>query len=82
MHDLRVRSVATPGGGVTEEIYRWRPLPPRQRCERCTNTASVLLDDAVLCGDCFLAESRRRYCSPAPLKPQLVPYRPEPESTG
>lgn len=45
---------------MAEEIYRWRPVPLRQRCDRCREAATVMIDTLILCGPCFLAETKRR----------------------
>lgn len=45
---------------MAEEIYRWRPVPLRQRCDRCRETATVTIDSMILCGPCFLTETKRR----------------------
>jgi ribosomal protein S14 len=37
-----------------------RSLSPR-RCERCGRRPSVVYGNMVLCGDCFLEQTKRRY---------------------
>ena len=46
---------------MAEELFRWRPVPLKQRCDRCRDEATVLLEKLMLCGDCFLEESERRF---------------------
>lgn len=50
---------------MTEELFRWQPVPLRQRCDRCREAATVMLEKLMLCGDCFLEESERRFGSPS-----------------
>lgn len=45
---------------MAEEIYRWRPVPLRHRCDRCREAATVTIETLTLCGPCFLAETKRR----------------------
>lgn len=45
---------------MAEEIFRWRPVPLLQRCDRCREAATVSIDSMVLCGPCFLTETKRR----------------------
>jgi hypothetical protein len=49
---------------MAEEIYRWRPVPLRQRCDRCREAATVSIDSLTLCGPCFLTETKRRLRMP------------------
>jgi len=46
-----------------ENVFPWRPVPRRRRCERCEQAAVVDLEGLYLCGDCFLEESKRRYAT-------------------
>jgi hypothetical protein len=46
---------------MAEEIYRFRPVPLKQRCDHCRAAATVILDKLILCSDCFLEESKRRF---------------------
>jgi hypothetical protein len=46
---------------MVEDMYRWRPVPRRFRCDRCPEPASVLFDNRYLCSECFESESKRRY---------------------
>ena len=46
---------------MAEEIFRFRPVPLKQRCDHCRAEATVILDKLILCGDCFLDESKRRF---------------------
>jgi hypothetical protein len=46
---------------MAEELFRWRPVPLKQRCDRCREAATVVLEKLMLCGDCFLEESERRF---------------------
>ncbi len=46
---------------MVEELYRWRPVPLRQRCDRCRETATVLFDSVFLCGECFFEASKQRF---------------------
>lgn len=48
---------------MAEELFRWRPVPLKQRCDRCREAATVILEKLMLCGDCFLEESERRFGS-------------------
>lgn len=46
---------------MVEEIFRWRPVPLRQRCDRCREEARVVLDQLFLCAACFLVETKKRF---------------------
>ena len=46
---------------MAEELFRWMPVPLKQRCDRCRDAATVMLEKLALCGDCFLEESERRF---------------------
>jgi hypothetical protein len=46
---------------MADEVFRFRPVPLKQRCDRCRDAATVILDKLVLCSDCFLDESKRRF---------------------
>lgn len=46
---------------MSEELFRWRPVPLKQRCDRCREAATVVFEKLMLCGDCFLEESERRF---------------------
>jgi hypothetical protein len=46
---------------MADEVFRFRPVPLKQRCDRCRDAATVILDKLILCGDCFLEESKRRF---------------------
>lgn len=46
---------------MADEVFRFRPVPLKQRCDRCRHAATVILDKLVLCSDCFLDESKRRF---------------------
>jgi hypothetical protein len=46
---------------MANEVFRFRPVPLKQRCDRCRAAATVLLDKLILCGECFLEESKRRF---------------------
>jgi hypothetical protein len=46
---------------MAEELFRWRPVPLKQRCDRCREGATAILEKLMLCGDCFLEESERRF---------------------
>jgi len=52
---------------MVEEMYRWRPVPRRHRCDRCIESATVILESLFLCSDCFLEESERRHGPPGSL---------------
>jgi len=41
------------------------PLPARVLCAKCVHGASVIFGRMPLCGDCFLAETRREISAPA-----------------
>jgi hypothetical protein len=46
---------------MADEVFRFRPVPLKQRCDRCRAAATVLFDKLILCGECFLEESKRRF---------------------
>jgi len=46
---------------MADEVFRFRPVPLKQRCDRCRDAATVILDKLVLCSDCFCEESKRRF---------------------
>jgi len=43
------------------------PLPGRVRCSRCGDRAAVVVNETLLCGDCFL--ERTNITSPIPKEP-------------
>lgn len=49
---------------MADELFRWRPVPLKQRCDRCREAATVMIDKLALCGGCFLEESERRFGVP------------------
>ena len=51
---------------MPEEIFRWRPVPLRQRCDHCRESATVMIENLILCGPCFLSETKRRLRMPEP----------------
>ena len=46
---------------MAEELFRWRPVPLKQRCDRCREAGTVVFEKLMLCGGCFLEESERRF---------------------
>jgi hypothetical protein len=49
---------------MVEDMFRWRPVSRRYRCDRCIEPATVILDSLYLCSDCFLEESESRHGTP------------------
>ena len=45
---------------MAEEVYRWRPVPKKHRCDRCDEEATVVVETLRLCGQHFLADSKKR----------------------
>lgn len=46
---------------MPDEVYRWRPVPKKHRCDRCMEEAAVVLENLYLCGGHFLEESKKRF---------------------
>ena len=41
-------------------LFAWRGLPKRHRCDKCQRGAVVVFEVSWLCGECFFEESVRR----------------------